>query len=181
MCLPSEDIDAPDNLNNSDPICIGNTLPAGSMSRLLGDSATFLGCDTSMTLPCGPVPLLGSFLRSTCALSCGVDRDVDSVTAGAVVVRVIVGWGSAEAVAAGVVFEASDDCRDLFWRLGGFCIALLSLRETAELGSESAFLFIPVSRTGRGCVGRGGGGGDTKVVCSCAPIDAEVEVVLGIC
>ena len=150
--LPSEEREAPDSLNRSDPIWIGKTLPAGSMFAPCGDSTTCLGLETSMTLPCGPVPLLCSFRRSIWIFSCDVDRGAESLRVTSA------GRASVEGAMMGEVMDASDDCRDWFWRFEGFSVDAPALCDTAELGSESTFLFIPVWTTGLCCIGRGGGG-----------------------
>jgi hypothetical protein len=160
-CLPSDDNEAPDSLNSSEPICIGNTLPAGSISRPPGDSCTLLGVETSMTLPSGPVPLLCSFRRSTCGLSCEACCGTPSLGAGGAARVVGGGRASAGAARTGEATDASDDCRDLFWRFDGFSTVVFPLCET-ELDSESSFLFIPVWTTG---CGRGGGGDNGLCVC----------------
>jgi len=63
-------------------------LPAGRMSSAPGDPGTLRGVETSMTLPCGPVPLLCSFRRSVFVFSRDTCRGVASEVAA---VRVMVG------------------------------------------------------------------------------------------
>lgn len=155
VCLPSDDSEAPDSLNSSEPICIGKTLPAGNVSSSLGDPGTLRGVETSMTLPCGPVPLLCSFRRPFWVPSCAVGRDAASLGAGRAAARAV----------GGELADASDDCRDLCWRFEGFSAAALPACDTAEPGSESTFLFMPVWTTGLCCCGRGGGGDSGFCVC----------------
>lgn len=92
------------------------------MSGPPGDSTTFLGFDTSITRPCGPVPLLAS-LRFCASLSVFAAGAV-SVSAGAEEGAVIGGGrasGVIETATVGEVAEASEEVRDLFGRFAGFC------------------------------------------------------------
>lgn len=62
----------------------------------------------------------------------------------------------------GTFSEADDEERDFEARFAAGCWrspAKLTPAEVAEFGSESAFLFIAVCKTGR-CRGGGGGGSD---------------------
>jgi hypothetical protein len=85
-----------------------------------------------------------------------------------VAVCVIEGWrASLDAATTGEVAEAEDDDRDLFARFAGCCwgsVVKLWAWETAEPGSDSAFLFMPVCRRGREA---GFGGGESGF---CAPV-----------
>ena len=158
---PSDEMEAPESLKSSEPIWMGNTFPEGKTSGPPRDSAMRLGADTSMTRPCGPVPLLGSF-RLCVSL---FDWDVFSRVAGAVMDEVRGAGGRAsEAVAVAVevaitgeVAEVIDEARDLDCRFEG-CSPGCQFGPWAmpELGSESAFLFMPVC-TERRWEGRGGG------------------------
>jgi hypothetical protein len=130
------------------------------MSSPPGDSDTLRGVETSMTLPCGPVPLLCSFRRSVFVFS----RDAGCGTASVDVwaaVRAIDGVrASAEAGRTGEAAEASDECRDTFWRFGGFSVPRPPLCGTVEVDSESTFLFMPTWVVGLCCCcGWAGGGG----------------------
>jgi hypothetical protein len=119
-CLPSDESEAPESLNSSEPICIGKTLPAGSMSAP-GDSAIFLTLVRSMERPCGPVPLVCS-LRFCPSLSVFAGGAV-SVPCGAEADAVVCGGASEVAATAtvGEVAEASEDVLDLFGRFAGLC------------------------------------------------------------
>jgi hypothetical protein len=63
---------------------------------------------------------------------------------------------------AGEVMEADDEDRDLFARFGGCSAVKLVAWDTAEFGSDSAFLFIPVCSAGRD----GGLGGGDRGFCA---------------
>lgn len=60
--LPSEEMEAPESLNNSFPICIGNTLPAGRIAEYLFPISAILrgrvavGCAAfeALAAPAGP-------------------------------------------------------------------------------------------------------------------------------
>jgi hypothetical protein len=118
-CLPSDESEAPESRNSSEPIWMGKTLPAGNMSAP-GDSAIFLTLVRSIERPCGPVPLVCSlrFCPSlsvfgcwAVSVSCGADADAVACD------------GRASEVAAtatvGEVAEASEDVLDLFGRFAG--------------------------------------------------------------
>lgn len=161
-CSPSDDIEAPESLKSSDPIWMGKTLPDGRMSGLPRGSTTRLGVETSMTRPCGPVPLLGS-LRLCVSL---VDGAVFSGATGPVMDagREAAGAGVADGEAA----EVTDDARDVACRLDDFSSnEPFGPWETPESGSESAFLFIPVW-TERRFVGFGGGDSGFCATADCA-------------
>ena len=92
------------------------------MSCPAGDSTVLRGFDTSITLPCGPVPLLGSFLRDPSLFALEPAGGADSLPASGIVICVMDNRrGSAVAVTAGEVMEAEDEDRDLFTRFAGFC------------------------------------------------------------
>lgn len=140
---------------------MGNTLPAGSMSSPAGASTIFLGVETSMTLPCGPVPLFCSFCRWTWVFSHDAGCDAASLGVEGATVRATVGAravGGLDMV--GVEGDASDGCRDLFRRFGGCSTAVPPACDTAGDGSESTFRFMPVWTIGLCCDWGGGGGGD---------------------
>lgn len=94
------------------------------MSDPARDSTILLGLETSITRPCGPVPLLGS-LRFCVSLSCFVDVAV-SEPAGADEDAAIGGGRASAAVevaTTGEDAEALEEVRDLFGRFAGFCWA----------------------------------------------------------
>lgn len=114
------------------------------MSSPPGDSGTLRGVETSMTLPCGPVPLLCSFRLSGAVFSRDAGWGRASVVGAWVAVRVVDGVrASAGAGRTGEVAEASDECRDTFWRFGGFSVVTPPLCGTVVLSSELTFLFMP--------------------------------------
>ena len=158
---PSDEIEAPESLKSSEPIWIGKTLPEGKTSAPARVSAMRLGADTSITRPCGPVPLLGSLrlwvsLFGWEAFSGAVGAVMDEIRGAgcrgsdAVAVAVVV-------ATTGEVAEVMDDARDLDCRLEG-CSTDCQFGPWAlpEFGSESAFLFMLVC-TERRWEGRGGG------------------------
>lgn len=142
---------------------MGNTFPAGRISSPAGASCIFLGDDTSMTLPCGPVPLVCSSRRPVCVFSSAAGCDTVPLGVGGAAVRVVVvaERASAAVCTTGDEAEAFDDRRDLFWRFGAGSGAVPPVCDTAEDGSESILRFIAVWTTGLVCCccGRGGGGG----------------------
>ena len=154
--IPSEDSDAPESLNSAEPICMGNTLPAGSMSPLPGDSTTLLGSEMWISLPCGPVPLVGFLRRCAWPLPCVLDWFAEA----AICATLAMGEGctSGATVGAGLC-EAVDDARDAARRFVGFCCSFVPCWALV-CSSASAFRFIfgdPASLCGSGSGGGASG------------------------